>query len=71
MENENLKSVLLPIAPRCQQTLVNQDVLCAILARDADGISPASQRTAQEMIDHNKKLRELLKDVVGMIARIS
>jgi len=50
---------------------VNQDVLCAILARDADGISPASQRTAQEMIDHNKKLRELLKDVVGMIARIS
>ena len=70
MDTNNLKNILLALASCCQQSLSSQDFVFTLLARDVDGISPSAQQGAQQLIDHNQKLRELLRDVGGMIARI-
>ena len=67
----NLQSVLIALASVCQQLSVNQTALAKVIADDIECVNPVSQRMAQGVINHNEQLRQLLKNVGGMIAAIS
>ena len=71
MDIDNLKNILVTLASCCQQTLGSQNFILTILARDVEGISPACQQGAQQLINHNQELLELLGDLGKRIAWIS
>lgn len=66
-----LQNALTALASVCHQLSVNQTALAQVIAKDIECVNPVSQQMAQGVIDHNEQLRQLLKDVGGMIATIS
>jgi hypothetical protein len=66
-----LQTALTALASVCHQLSVNQTALAQVIAKDIDCVNPVSQQVAQGVIDHNEQLRQLLKDIGGMIATIS